>query len=96
MAYADTRPHTDPVAAFEAGHTGLEIDISIINKKHLGLRKMNQALDNLAALKPRCKPELLKACIRTISSDNMINQLEQELLRTIADTLECPIPPLPI
>ncbi len=94
LANAGRRSTTNPAEAFEAGRAGLEINISIIDKQHLTLSRMNHALDRLAALHPLRKPKLLKACIKTISSDNEISQLEQDLLRTIAAILECPMPPL--
>ena len=55
---------------------------------------MNAALDALAELHPLRKPKLLKACIKTISADQVVSVIESELLRTIADTLECPMPPM--
>ena len=69
-------------------------DIALVDKQQLGFRRMTEALDNLAALHPLRKPKLLKACVRTIAADNVLSLVEEELLRTISDTLDCPMPPL--
>ena len=55
---------------------------------------LNQALDELAHLKPLEKPQLLKACAACIIADQMVTIAESELFRAIADTLDCPMPPL--
>jgi hypothetical protein len=55
---------------------------------------MTRALDNLSALHPLRKPQLLKACVRTIVADNSLGAVEEELLRTISDSLDCPMPPI--
>lgn len=94
LAYSDRKAKVSPAEAFNAGKEGLELDINLIDKKQLSFKALNSALDHLAALHPLRKPKLLKACIRTITADNVISVIEQELLRTIADTLECPMPPI--
>ena len=94
LAHADRKSKVSPDVAFNAGAQGLGLDINLLERKQLGFKAMNTALDNLAALHPLKKPKLLKACVRTVSADNVISQVEEELLRTIADTLECPMPPI--
>ena len=68
--------------------------LQLQEKKALSFKKMNKALDELNSLHPLRKPKLIKACIATVSADNMISTIELELLRTVADCLECPMPPL--
>ena len=36
---------------------------------------------------------VLEACARTVASDGILRTREAELLRAMADTLDCPIPP---
>jgi uncharacterized tellurite resistance protein B-like protein len=36
---------------------------------------------------------LIEACAQTVAADGAIQEREAELLRAIADTLDCPIPP---
>ena len=94
LAYCDKQSGVSPEVAFNAGKTEIEIDIQLCDKKDLNFKKMNAALDALAELHPLRKPKLLKACIKTITADQVVSVIEAELLRTIADTLECPMPPL--
>ena len=39
------------------------------------------------------KKNVLNACAQTVAADGVIQEMEAELLRAIADTLDCPIPP---
>ena len=94
LAYCDRQSGVSPEIAFEAGRSELDLRIQLTDKKDLSFRKMDTALDALAELHPLRKPKLIKACIRTITADQVVSVIESELLRTIADTLECPMPPL--
>ena len=40
------------------------------------------------------KKNLLNACAYVVGADGVIVENEAELLRAVADTLDCPIPPL--
>ena len=51
------------------------------------------ALDHLAAAAPDVKRTVLTACGAAVMHDGEVNDPEMELLRAIADTLDCPIPP---
>ena len=39
------------------------------------------------------KKNVLDACAQTVEADGVIEEMEAELLRAIADTLDCPMPP---
>ena len=58
-----------------------------------GLDKIGEALDKFDAAGPMVKKTLLTACGKTVMADNDIVSDEAELLRAIADTIGCPIPP---
>lgn len=94
LAYCDKQSGVSPQVAFEAGKTEIGLEVQLNDKKDLNFKKMDAALDALAALHPLRKPKLLKACIKTITADQVVSVIESELLRTIADTLECPMPPM--
>lgn len=68
--------------------------IQLLPKNKLSLEALNDALDELTQLKPLKKPQLLKACATCITADRNITATETELFRAIADTLDCPMPPL--
>lgn len=94
LAYCDKESGVSPDVAFVAGKSELGLEVQLKDKKDLNFKKMNAALDALAELHPLRKPKLIKACIKTISADQVVSVIESELLRTIADTLECPMPPM--
>lgn len=58
------------------------------------LRDLESALKKLEHLRPLQKPRLLKALARCIEHDGRISTGEAELMRAVADILDCPMPPL--
>lgn len=62
--------------------------------KALALSNLDTALSRLDQLWPLQKPILLKAMAKCIEYDGQITVAEAELIRAVADTLSCPIPPL--
>ena len=55
---------------------------------------IDRALDRLARSSPMVKKQVIEACASAIASDGMVTTGEGELLRAIADSLDCPMPPL--
>jgi hypothetical protein len=58
-----------------------------------GLMQIDQALQRLSQAAPQIKKNVLLACAHTVAADGVLHELEAELLRAIADTLDCPLPP---
>ena len=82
--------------AFQAGapHMGAKADgLQLLPRKECGLEEINTALDRLALSVPQIKKNLLEASIHVVGVDGLIQERQAELLRAIADTLDCPIPP---
>ena len=79
---------------FAAGAAALDLSLQLIAVSKIDFGILNNALDDLADLKPLQKPALLKACVRCITADGKIQAIETELLRAIAATIDCPMPPL--
>ena len=79
---------------FAAGADALKMSLQLIAVSKIDFTTLNNALDDLADLKPLQKPALLKACVRCITADGKIQAIETELLRAIAATIDCPVPPL--
>ncbi len=94
LAYSDSAASTEPTVAFAMGRDLLGLDIQLVDKASLNLKDLDNSVDTLAALRPLLKPKLLKACIATITADGLASPLEVELVRTIADSLDCPMPPI--
>jgi hypothetical protein len=57
------------------------------------LNRIDAALNRLNQAAPQIKKAILAACAETVAADGVIQENEAELLRAIADTLDCPIPP---
>ena len=54
---------------------------------------MEASLRELDAAAPRRKQDLLLACAVVIAHDRRVDVEEGELLRALADALQCPMPP---
>jgi len=83
--------------AFRTGtpHLGKKADgLQLLPREECGLEQLDTALDRLALAVPQIKKQLIEACAYVVGADGLIQEREAELLRAIADTLDCPIPPL--
>ncbi|MEM7387744.1 MAG: hypothetical protein AAF514_22645, partial [Verrucomicrobiota bacterium] len=78
--------------AFQAGMGTLAIDGSLPAEKPQ-LAAINEALDRFEQSLPMVKKELLDACGKTVVADGVLKNDEAELMRAIADTIGCPLPP---
>jgi Zn-dependent protease with chaperone function len=58
------------------------------------LNAVDKALNEIAAASPNLKKQILTACATCIGADGQITIEEAELLRAVADALDCPMPPL--
>ena len=54
---------------------------------------MDAALTKLAAYHEPLRRNVLLACGKTVAADGQVTDREAELLRAIADALDCPLPP---
>jgi Zn-dependent protease with chaperone function/uncharacterized tellurite resistance protein B-like protein len=72
------------------------VGAQLLEKDKLSFKIIDLALDQLAQLKPLDKEKLIKACAAAVTADQHITPIEAELLRAIADTLDCPMPLLKI
>lgn len=57
-------------------------------------KQFHGCLKKLRQVTPFLKSQILSACAECVLSDGKIQPTEYELLRVIADTLDCPMPPL--
>jgi len=82
--------------AFRTGapYLGAKADgLRLLPREECGLEQLDTALDRLALAAPQIKKKLIEACVHVVGADGLIQEREAELLRAIADTLDCPIPP---
>jgi Zn-dependent protease with chaperone function len=92
--------HDDPEATLRAfkvgtGKLGLSGEsITLLEASKANLAQIDAALDRLAQCSPPIKKQVLEACLQTVAADGKIRVREAELLRALADALDCPLPPL--
>ncbi len=82
--------------AFREGAPFLRVPeggVEFLAAEQCGLGAVDAALDRLDQAAPQIKKNLLEACVRVVGADGVIQESEAELLRAIADTLDCPMPP---
>ncbi|MBT2370563.1 M48 family metallopeptidase [Pseudomonas fluorescens] len=81
--------------AFDQASAGLPLPALALNAAGANeWQDLETALNRLRQLKPLEKPTLLKAMAVCIEQDGQITPAEAELMRAVADVLDCPMPPL--
>ncbi|HLX94196.1 MAG TPA: M48 family metallopeptidase [Verrucomicrobiae bacterium] len=70
-----------------------ETVLVLLPREQCDVKQIDVALNRLALAVPTIKKNLIEACIHTVGADGVILEAEAELLRAIADTLDCPMPP---
>jgi len=97
MAYAGQEDPAQVEAAFARGAQLLsriaKTEIPFLPKADCDLPRLDNALGRLALSVPQIKKNVLNACAETVAADGLLQGSEAELLRAIADSLDCPIPP---
>ena len=68
--------------------------LNILDYKEITPKKITSALKCLAQLSPLLKRGVLEASADIAMHDGQLKYSEAELLRVIADMLNCPLPPL--
>jgi hypothetical protein len=68
-------------------------ELNLLPREQCGVNQIDAALNRLAQAAPLIKKNLIEACIHTVGADGVILEAEAELLRAVADTLDCPMPP---
>jgi Zn-dependent protease with chaperone function len=68
--------------------------IAIPPREAMNLRALDMALSKIALASPAIKQRVLAGCTACIAADGRMTVAEGELLRVIADALDCPMPPL--
>ena len=95
LAYAGATTEADAQAAFARAQSELTFsDLALSPRNEVQLAHLDKALERLNGLKPLQKPQLLKAMSQCVLQDKHVTIVEAELFRAIADSLDCPVPPL--
>ena len=97
LAYAGQHEAGDAERAFRAGAAQLGLPpgtVGLLPEAEAGLGALDQALEQVALLSPPQKRKVLAACVECIAADHEVTVEEAELLRAVAASLDCPMPPL--
>ncbi len=90
------RDEDDATRAYQAAVSDLPAMGQLLAEADCGLNTIDRALDALAQASPALKRPILDACARCVAADQVLHPEEAELLRAIADALDCPVPPVPL
>ncbi|MDB6109895.1 MAG: htpX 1 [Pedosphaera sp.] len=94
LAYAGHVERGEIEKAFREGARQLSLGgLPLMDAAACGLDKVDAALNRLNQGAPQIKKLVLSACAATVAADGVVQENEAELLRAVADTLDCPIPP---
>jgi Zn-dependent protease with chaperone function len=100
LANVSSNDPAECVKAFAAGapflRAPLDLPLELLPPDQCGVKQIDIALDRLTLVVPIIKKNLLDACARVIGADGVILETEAELIRAVADKLDCPMPPLGI
>lgn len=73
---------------------GIPAHEPLVSPATVTTRRLDDALRELAALAPLLKRPFIDACVDSVKHDGRIQLVEVELVRAIAEMLDCPVPPL--
>ena len=96
-ARTETDSHEQAFRTFAAGaayFSGIQHALELSPATACGLDAISTALDKLSAAPESYRRVLLAACARVVGTDRIVSPDESELVRAIADSLDCPLPPL--
>jgi hypothetical protein len=95
LAHEGSHDPSGAEAAFAAGAAHLKLPgLRLLPPAQSAPSDLDVALQSLAGLAPRAKRDLLTACALCIAADHEVVPEEAELFRAMADSLDCPVPPL--
>ncbi len=86
--------HAFDLASAELASDGIKPQL--MPKSECSLKVIDAALVKLAQASPSVKKRLLSAAMTCVGADGKVTVGESELLRAIADSLDCPIPPIAV
>lgn len=67
-------------------------DLELLPEAQVSMAQFSKAVDKLALLNPRLKRKVIDFCYFIVTQDNDYSIEEQETLRALAESLDCPIP----
>ena len=95
LAHAGHSDAAEVEHAFNVGLRGIfPKSKHVVTMTEPSLAVIDGALDVLDSAVPKLKRRIVKACVACVLADRQVTIAEAELLRAVADSLGCPVPPL--
>ncbi|WP_444917997.1 M48 family metallopeptidase [Microbulbifer sp. JMSA003] len=95
IAHAGNSQYLPAKRAYEKGLNALNLEITPLpGIADITLPRLDKAIAIASLIPPLEKPDLLKAIVITLNHNGVIKAEEIELLRAVADSLDCPMPPV--
>ncbi|MEE2674950.1 MAG: M48 family metallopeptidase [Myxococcota bacterium] len=95
LAHAGRGSPEEMQRAFALGAQRLQLPPQgLLPPEDAGLAQIDRSLDRIAAAAPKLKRAIVYAAADCIQADERITSVEADLMRAIADSLGCPMPPL--
>jgi Zn-dependent protease with chaperone function len=94
LAHIGSPDPAEASRAFQAAMSELFPASRLLARADCSVRVVHQALQKLAQGSPAIKKKVLSAAVICVAADGKVTVEEAELLRTIADSLDCPMPPI--
>ncbi|WP_442484484.1 M48 family metallopeptidase [Aeoliella sp. SH292] len=94
IAHVGHNPEAAELAFAAAKPLLPEVQLQFLSREECGLHQLRGTLDTIATATAPLRGRVLDACAEVICADGTVKLAEAELLRGIADLLDCPMPPL--
>jgi len=95
MSHPDDAASSEAAFASAAGHLHERylVEVPHQSAERCGLDRIKAALAAYAHASPVVKKHFLEACSLSVMADEGVSSREAELIRAVADSIGCPIPP---
>jgi Zn-dependent protease with chaperone function/uncharacterized tellurite resistance protein B-like protein len=95
LAFVPDKTQEEAAAALDKASAQLrdDIDLSLVPSDKLSFQKLSSILDKLGQTTAPVKEKIIRACTECIRADDQLDVEETELLRTVCEILEVPVPP---
>ena len=96
MAHAGTADREEARKGFRSGTDRLSAGggLSLLDPERCGVDRLDDALSRLGEATPAVKKRVLEACAACAAHDGSLTSEEAELLRAVAESIDCPMPPV--
>ena len=95
LAYVGHRQADEARHALDQAQLHIKpLRLKLLSTQECTLRELSAAISAASQLSPSLKRQVLNAVAACVAADHEITVSEAELFRAIADTLDCPMPPL--